>query len=123
MYEPLGKAAERATEQSTAAERRETALEAQIESLRQVSELLDAQLDNVRATGIISLAVRALRELLDNPDRDDWDELLAANRALIKAIAAAAEISTLRQKLEGFMTGRPPSNVIMFPRSSRREQR
>ena len=24
-----------------------------------------------------TLAVRALRELLDNPDRDDWDELLA----------------------------------------------
>src|ERR1700693_5403320 len=34
-----------------------------------------------------NLAVQALRELLDNPDRDDWDELLAANRALIKAIA------------------------------------
>jgi hypothetical protein len=27
-----------------------------------------------------------LRELLDNPERDDWDDLLAANRALIKAI-------------------------------------
>jgi hypothetical protein len=25
-------------------------------------------------------------QLLDDPDRDDWDELLAANRALIKAI-------------------------------------
>ena len=34
-----------------------------------------------------NLALRALRELLDNPDRNDWDELLAANRALIKAIA------------------------------------
>ena len=34
-----------------------------------------------------TLAAQALRELLDNPDRDDWDELLAANRALIKAIA------------------------------------
>jgi hypothetical protein len=33
-----------------------------------------------------NLAVRALRELLDNPERDDWDDLLAANRALIKAI-------------------------------------
>jgi hypothetical protein len=33
-----------------------------------------------------TLAARALRELLDNPDRDDWDELLAANRALLKAI-------------------------------------
>jgi hypothetical protein len=32
-------------------------------------------------------AVRALRELLDNPDRNDWDELIAANRALIEAIA------------------------------------
>jgi hypothetical protein len=68
-----------------------------------------------------TLAAQALRELLDNPDRADWDELLAANRALIKAIAAAAEIPTRRQKLEGFMTGRSPSNVIMFPRSSRRE--
>jgi hypothetical protein len=36
-----------------------------------------------------TLAAYALRELLDNPDRNDWDELLAANgnRALIKAIA------------------------------------
>ena len=33
-----------------------------------------------------TLAVQALHELLDNPDRNDWDELLAANRALIKAI-------------------------------------
>jgi hypothetical protein len=33
-----------------------------------------------------TLAVRALRELLDDPDRNDWDELVAANRALIKAI-------------------------------------
>jgi hypothetical protein len=33
-----------------------------------------------------TLAVRALRELLDNPERDDWDELVAANRTLIKAI-------------------------------------
>src|SRR5580693_963123 len=46
-----------------------------------------------------TLAARALRELLDNPERDDWDELLAANRALLKAIA----------------TGRPmtPKNVRM----------
>jgi hypothetical protein len=34
-----------------------------------------------------TLTAQALRELLDNPDRNDWDELLAANRALIKAIA------------------------------------
>ena len=34
-----------------------------------------------------TLAVVALRDFLDNPDRNDWDELLAANRALIKAIA------------------------------------
>jgi hypothetical protein len=65
-----------------------------------------------------TLAVRALRELLDDPDRDDWDKLVAASRALIKAIEtgqsarrladvimidrtaiAAAEIATLRQKL------------------------
>jgi len=29
------------------------------------------------------LAVLAVRELLDDPDRDDWDELVAANRTLI----------------------------------------
>jgi len=46
-----------------------------------------------------ALAAQAFRELLDNPDRDNWDEILAANRALIKAIAAAVEITTLRQKL------------------------
>jgi hypothetical protein len=65
-----------------------------------------------------TLAVQALRELLDNPARDDWDKLVAASRTLIKAIetgqsarrladvimidrnaAAAAEIATLRQKL------------------------
>jgi len=34
-----------------------------------------------------TLAVQALRYLLDNPDRNDWDELLTANRALIRAIA------------------------------------
>ena len=33
-----------------------------------------------------TLAVLALRELLDDPDRNDWDELVAANRTLIKAI-------------------------------------
>jgi hypothetical protein len=65
-----------------------------------------------------TLALQALRELLDNPDRDDWDKLVAASRALIKAIetgqsarqladvimidrsaTAAAESATLRQKL------------------------
>jgi hypothetical protein len=63
-------------------------------------------------------ALQALRELLDNPERADWDKLVAASRALIKAIEtgqsarrladvimidrtaiAAAEIATLRQKL------------------------
>ena len=34
-----------------------------------------------------TLAVQALRELLDNPERDDWDELVAANRALIEIAA------------------------------------
>jgi hypothetical protein len=32
------------------------------------------------------LALLALRELLDDPERNDWDDLLAANRALIRAI-------------------------------------
>jgi hypothetical protein len=40
-----------------------------------------------------TLAAQALRELLDNPDRDDWDELLAANRALIKAIATGRPLT------------------------------
>jgi len=30
--------------------------------------------------------VLALRELLDDPDRNDWDELVAATRTLIQAI-------------------------------------
>jgi hypothetical protein len=66
----------------------------------------------------LTLALQALSELLDNPDRDDWDKLVVASRTLIKAIekgqsarqladvimidrnaTAAAEIATLRQKL------------------------
>jgi hypothetical protein len=39
------------------------------------------------------LAVQALCELLDDPDRNDWDELLAANRALIKAIATGGPMT------------------------------
>jgi hypothetical protein len=34
-----------------------------------------------------TLAVRALRQLLDDPDRTDWDELIAANRSLLNAMA------------------------------------
>jgi hypothetical protein len=33
------------------------------------------------------LAAWALRELLDNPGRDDWDDLVASYRALMEAIA------------------------------------
>jgi hypothetical protein len=40
-----------------------------------------------------TLAVQALRDLLDNPDRGDWDELLAANRALIKAMETGAPMT------------------------------
>jgi hypothetical protein len=32
------------------------------------------------------MVLLALRELLDDPDRDDWDELVAATRTLIQAI-------------------------------------
>jgi len=39
-----------------------------------------------------TLAVLALREPLDNPDRNDWDGLRAANRALIKAFINRTEI-------------------------------
>jgi hypothetical protein len=33
-----------------------------------------------------SLAAQALRELLDDDGRDDWDDLVACYRALLKAI-------------------------------------
>ena len=38
-------------------------------------------------------AVRALRDLLYDPERNDWDELIAANRALIKAIETGEPIT------------------------------
>jgi hypothetical protein len=38
-----------------------------------------------------TLAVLALRELLDNPERNDCDDLLAANRALINAIETVSQ--------------------------------
>jgi hypothetical protein len=46
-----------------------------------------------------TLAARALRELLDNPDRDDWDELLAANHALIEAIATGTKERPHRRRI------------------------
>ena len=48
-----------------------------------------------------TLAAQALRELLDNPDRDDWDELLAANRALIKAIATGRPLTRRNARIVG----------------------
>jgi hypothetical protein len=47
------------------------------------------------------LAARALRELLDNPDRDDWDELLAANRALIKAMETGEPMTRSNARIVG----------------------
>jgi hypothetical protein len=46
-----------------------------------------------------TLAVQALRELLDDPDRNDWDELLAANRALIKAIETGKPMTQRNARL------------------------
>jgi len=51
----------------------------------------DLQLSPLRVYGpgmdeTQELALRALRELVDDPERNDWDDLLGANRALIKAI-------------------------------------
>ena len=40
-----------------------------------------------------TLAVLALRELLDDPDRSDWDELIAANRVLLKAITTGGAMT------------------------------
>jgi hypothetical protein len=45
------------------------------------------------------LALLALRELLDNPERDDWDDLLAANRALIKAIETGEPMTRRNARL------------------------
>ena len=45
-----------------------------------------------------TLAAQALRELLD-PDRDDWDELVAANRALIRAIATGRPMTRRNARL------------------------
>jgi hypothetical protein len=69
----------------------------------------------IRGMNETQTALQALRELLDNPDRDDWDKLVAASRALIETgqsarrladvimidrnAAAAAEIATLKRKL------------------------
>jgi hypothetical protein len=53
-----------------------------VSSIRQLRRHTFSDMDETQ-----TLAVRALREMLDNPDRTDWDELLAANRALIKATA------------------------------------
>ena len=38
-----------------------------------------------------TLAAQALGELLDDPERNDWDDLLAANRALINAIETVSQ--------------------------------
>jgi hypothetical protein len=51
-------------------------------------------------------ALQALRELLDNPDRVDWDKLAAASRALIKAI-------------ETGQSARQLADVIMIDRRDR----
>jgi hypothetical protein len=48
-----------------------------------------------------TLAAQALRELLDNPDRDDWDELLAANRALIKAMETGEPMTQSNARIVG----------------------
>ena len=45
-----------------------------------------------------TLALQAVRELLD-PDRDDWDELVVANRALVKAIATGRPMTRRNARL------------------------
>jgi hypothetical protein len=39
------------------------------------------------------LAARALRDLLDHPDRNDWNELLASVRVLQNAIATGKPLT------------------------------
>jgi polyhydroxyalkanoate synthesis regulator phasin len=57
-----------------------------------------------------NLAVRALRELLDNPERDDWDDLLAANRALIKAIETGEPMA---RKDARIVADKQPGDVVI----------
>ena len=42
-----------------------------------------------------TLALQALRELLDNPECEDWDELVAANREARKSWQAHGSLQAL----------------------------
>ena len=46
-----------------------------------------------------TLAVQAFRELLDNPEHDDWDELVAANHARIRAVASRRPMTRRNARL------------------------
>jgi hypothetical protein len=78
-----------------------------------------------------TLAVQALRELLDDPNRNDWDELIAANRALIKAIATGEPMTrrNTRQSCtvdrNGALSRRPAVRTLRSPnpRQQRRNRK
>ena len=54
-----------------------------------------------------TVAVQALRELLDNPEREDWDELVAANRALIRAIASCKPLTRRNARIVAEFLAKP----------------
>ena len=65
-----------------------------------------------------TVAVQALRELLDNPEREDWDELVAANRALIRAIASCKPLTRRNARIVVEFFAKPDERKarLMLPR-------
>ena len=67
------------------------------------------------------LAVLALRELLDDPDRNDWDELASANRALIQAIETGEPMTRRNAALLPNIFARPDGRNTRSARPRRKQ--
>ena len=68
-----------------------------------------------------TLAVLALRELLDDPDRNDWDELIAANRTLIQAIETGEPMTRRTAALLPNIFARPDGRNTRSARPRRKQ--
>ena len=68
-----------------------------------------------------TLAVLALRELLDDPDRNDWDELASANRALIQAIETGEPMTRRNAALLPNIFARPDGRNTRSARPRRKK--